>query len=243
MDEKLILAAVAVLSGLVVGALLGLVIRRGLDRPDRRTALREISSPLSVFVFWLIFAAGVLLAVGVGSPDRLENIPGDLLQWLPNLAVAGLLVIGGYALGVTAAAALGQTLQRVSGHRNHGLEQVVRVAVPAAAAILAFGQLGIDTTLINLLTSGLVATLTIALGGLSVLGGRHVAAQIAAGRSIRPLLSLGAVVRVAGREGTLRAMHATHVVLEVEEGHLFVPFAELHDHPFVVRSKPDPQQS
>ncbi|HEC10139.1 MAG TPA: hypothetical protein ENI86_11350 [Acidimicrobiales bacterium] len=234
MDEKLLLAGSAVTAGLLLGGLLAFGLRRWLDHPHRRPAVREVAAPLSVFLFWMVVAAGVLLAIGVSSPESLRPIPADLLHWLPNLAIAGLLVIGGYAIGVTAAAGLGRTLSGISGHRNRTLEQTVRLAFPTLALVLAFGQLGVDTGLIDLLTGGVVATTAATVAGLSVLGGRRVAAQIAAGRSLRPLLSEGSRLEVGDQEGTVVALHPSHLVLEVAEGHRVIPFGVLHDQPFTI---------
>ena len=103
MNERWIWAAIAVGAGLLLGAAVALVIRRQLSRAHRRLAIQEIAKPLSTFAFWIVFATGVLVAVAVSSPQHLETVPTELLAWLPRLAIAGLLVIGGYAVGLTIA--------------------------------------------------------------------------------------------------------------------------------------------
>ena len=136
MNERWIWAAIAVGAGVLLGAAVAIVIRRQLSRAHRRLAAQEIAKPLSTFggvpdpgVFWIVFAAGVLVAVAVSSPENLETVPTELLAWLPRLAVAGLLLIGGYAVGLTIAAAVGRAVERVAGYRNRMLERTVRTVV------------------------------------------------------------------------------------------------------------------
>ena len=179
MNERWIWAAIAVGAGLLLGAAVALVIRRQLSRAHRRLAIQEIAKPLSTFAFWIVFATGVLVAVAVSSPQHLETVPTELLAWLPRLAIAGLLVIGGYAVGLTIAAAVGRAVERVSGHRNRMLERTVRTVVLAGSLILALSQVGVDTTVVKLLIAGVVFATAAVLAGISVVGGRQVAAHVA----------------------------------------------------------------
>lgn len=235
MDERWIWAAVAAIAGLVVAAVVGVLIRRVLDRPSRREALREIAGPLSIFVFWVLVAAGVLVAVAVSSPDRLETIPTDLLQWLPNLAIAGLLLIGGYALGLTFATAIGRALSRVSGSRNRGLERAVRATVLAGASILALNQIGVDTTVVDLLIAAVVFAVAAIFGGLSILGGRKTAEHVAAGRALGQVLEVGATVECGEVAGVIVELLPVHLVIENERGRLLVPYGAVADSVMLIR--------
>ncbi len=238
MDERWIWAGIAVGGGIALGAIVAFVLRRLLDREDRRPALREIASPLSLFAFWVLTATGMVLAVAVSSPETLRPIPRDILDWLPNVALAGLLMIGGYALGITLAATVGRAVTHASGVRQRTLERTVRTGVLGGAAILALSQLGVDTTVLNILIAGLVFGIAAALAGIAVVGGRSVAGHVAAGRTLQPSLPLGAHVRIGGIVGEVVETQIAHVLLETDDGRVLVPYGAVLDEPIYLLDPP-----
>ena len=118
MDEQWIWAIVAVGVGLALGSICGFAIRRALGSEERRPAVQEVAPAASIFVFWVLTAAGVLVAIAVSSPETLKPIPTDLLAWLPDVAVAGLLLLAGYALGHILSAAVGRSVAGATGSRQ-----------------------------------------------------------------------------------------------------------------------------
>ena len=231
MNERWIWAAIAVGAGVLLGAAVAIVIRRQLSRAHRRVAAQEIAKPLSTFVFWIVFAAGVLVAVAVSSPENLETVPTELLAWLPRLAVAGLLLIGGYAVGLTIAAAVGRAVERVAGHRNRMLERTVRTVVLAGSLILALSQVGVDTTVVNLLIAGVVFATATVLAGISVVGGRQVAAHVAAGRVLQRVIEVGMQIEAGDVAGVVAELRVAHVLVDTDDGRLLVPYGILMDKP------------
>ena len=231
MNERWIWAAIAVGAGLLLGAAAAIVIRRQLSRAHRRLAAQEIAKPLSTFVFWIVFAAGVLVAVAVSSPENLETVPTELLAWLPRLAVAGLLLIGGYAVGLTIAAAVGRAVERVAGHRNRMLERTVRTVVLAGSLILALSQVGVDTTVVNLLIAGVVFATAAVLAGISVVGGRQVAAHVAAGRVLQRVIEVGMQIEAGDVAGVVAELRVAHALVDTDDGRILVPYGILMDKP------------
>ena len=231
MNERWIWAAIAVGAGLLLGAAAAIVIRRQLSRAHRRLAAQEIAKPLSTFAFWIVFAAGVLVAVAVSSPENLETVPTELLAWLPRLAVAGLLLIGGYAVGLTIAAAVGRAVERVAGHRNRMLERTVRTVVLAGSLILALSQVGVDTTVVNLLIAGVVFATAAVLAGISVVGGRQVAAHVAAGRVLQRVIEVGMQIEAGDVAGVVAELRVAHALVDTDDGRILVPYGILMDKP------------
>ena len=231
MNERWIWAAIAVGAGLLLGAAAAIVIRRQLSRAHRRLAAQEIAKPLSTFAFWIVFAAGVLVAVAVSSPENLETVPTELLAWLPRLAVAGLLLIGGYAVGLTIAAAVGRAVERVAGHRNRMLERAVRTVVLAGSLILALSQVGVDTTVVNLLIAGVVFATAAVLAGISVVGGRQVAAHVAAGRVLQRVIEVGMQIEAGDVAGVVAELRVAHALVDTDDGRILVPYGILMDKP------------
>ncbi|MCA1705967.1 MAG: hypothetical protein LC808_22980 [Actinobacteria bacterium] len=228
LDERWIWSLVAILGGLGVGVFGGVFVRRFLDREDRRSEVRHIAGPAGLFVFWLATASGIVLAIAVSSPETLRPIPRDILEWLPRVGVAGLFLLAGYAVGVGLATAIGRTAGRISGRRQRGVERAVRSAVFAAAAILALGAVGVDTTILSILVAAGAFGFAMALAGIAVIGTRDVAGHIAAGRTLQASLPPGARIRTTELCGTVVERQVTHVVIEGADGaRRLVPWATL----------------
>ena len=81
------------------------------------------------------------------------------------------------------------------------------------ATILALGQLGIETTILIVLTAGAVATVALAAGLLAGLGGRDVASSIAAGRILRSEISEGRHIIIDGEPMKVERLGAASVTL------------------------------
>jgi len=122
----------------------------------------------------------ITLVVGfdaLGLP-AVSDILRQLLLWLPNLAVAiVVLVIGGLAANALAALVRGATAEADIGHPEL-LANIARVAVWAFAIVVAVNQIGIARELVNTLFMASVGAIALALGLAFGIGGRDTAAEI-----------------------------------------------------------------
>ncbi len=236
-DERWVLALVSVGAGLVLGAIAGATVRGVLSRKSRREALRDIAGPTSVFVFWLATAAGVVVAMAMTDPDTLEPIPSEMLRWLPNVLAAGLILLVGYALGVVVSGSLSRGFHQATGRRSRLSERALRSAIMVGAVVLALGQLGIEITILIVLTGGAVAAASLSVGLLAGLGGRSVAASIAAGRALRAELAEGQTLVVDGEELEVTRLGAATVTLRDAAGDrdVVITYTFLFDNPFEIR--------
>ncbi len=235
-----IFALVLLGAGLLLGEIAGRVARASMSRPRRSPEVREMARPVGTFLFWAGTAVGLLMAVASASPETLERIPDETLHLLPDLLVALLFLIAGYAVSVGLAAAVGQSALRASGVRQRGLERLMRVAIMAAAIVLALGQLGVDTTILVILLAAFLGGPTLAIALLTGLGGRQVASNLAAGRALRGQLQVDRWLSCEGPDGQLGgiivAVHpATVELLTADAGTVHVPLSRLLDQPFQVQ--------
>lgn len=216
-DERWLYAAIAVVAGFVVGAILATLARRVLGAETRRAALRAIAGPTGTFLFWLSAVTGIVTAIGFTSPETLRPIPSDVLAWLPRALAAGLIVLAGYAGGGALSAAVGSAVHRATKRRPVGLERALRWSVMAAAIVLALGNLGVQTTSLQILIAGAVFTVGLSLALLAGLGGREVAANIASGRTLRSELRVGDRLQMEGLDGTITALRPAVAVVDTED--------------------------
>jgi hypothetical protein len=133
---------------------------------------------LALISKWFIRLIALVVAFDALGLPAVSDVLRRLLLWLPNLAVAlVILVIGGLVAGALGRLVRGATSE--GGFTNpDALAAVARVAVWAFAIIVAVNQVGVADTLVNTLFMGFVAMPALG-GGLAFgLGVRDVAARV-----------------------------------------------------------------
>lgn len=239
-------AAIAVGAGLILGSIASRVVRTQLMK-SKVDALRESAAPISGLVFSGFVIAGLLVALGFVSPDDLDKLPTDLINFLPKAITAAILVIGGNIAGAFAGTAVGRALAG-SGAAAKFAPAIVRTAILAAALILAATSIGINTTVINIAVAALLFCIAASVAMLTGLGGRRIAGEVAAGRVWRRSLNIGDHIRaenVAGVDvdGVVIEIHPTTIEVEAGPSTLFVPNTLLMDSVVERTRRPDAQDT
>ncbi len=126
------------------------------------------------------FVRLIVLVVGfdaLGLP-AVSEVLRDLLLWLPNLAVAlVVLIIGGLAANAVSRLVRGATAEADFDNPEF-LSKLAAAAVWAFAVVVAVNQIGVATALVNTLFMAVVGAFALALGLAFGLGGRDTAADI-----------------------------------------------------------------
>jgi len=239
-------AAIAVGAGLLLGSIASRVVRTQLMKSEL-DALRESAAPISGLVFSGCVIAGLLVALGFVSPDDLDKLPTDLINFLPKAITAAILIIGGNIAGTFAGGAVGRALAG-SGAAAKFAPGIVRTATLVTSVILAATSIGINTTVINIAVAALLFGIAASAAMLIGLGGRRIAGEVAAGRVWRRSLRDGDYIRaenVAGVEvdGVVVEIHPTTIEVEAGASTLFVPNTLLMDSVVQRTRQPDPQST
>ena len=213
-DERWLFASLAVLAGLVVGAVGGAWLRRWLQRETNRIGVREIAGPASLILFWFATATGIVVAMASSSPETLRPLPRQVLNWLPNVVAAGLIILGGYAVAAATSRSVARAFERITGNRNRLAERSLRTVILTGSAILALGQLGVETTILIVLTSGVVFSIGLTAALLAGHGGRIVARSIAAGRVLGVDLKVGQKIQLGNEQLLIAELRPATAVLE-----------------------------
>lgn len=228
MNERWLYALVAVAVGVTAGAMASWLLGRALQSPRRRRELNHIADPASAFVFWFITAAGIVIALGFAAPGSMDEVPAQVLSYLPRVLVAGLVLIAGYALALACAAILGPGLARGTGRSRRQATTAIRSAFMAAAALLALSQLGIQTTILTIAVAALLFGTAAAMALLIGLGGKDLARDIAVGRYVRRIVQPGDEVEIGEVKGEVAAIHPATLELEASEsGRIHVPYSKI----------------
>lgn len=242
MKDVLIALGLAV-GGLAVGSIVAPIVRRWMSSRSQ-DVIRESAKSAGGFVFGLFVALGLIGALGVASPDSLKPLPGDIAKFVPRAVVAGLLVIGGRIVAGIVVTAVGRAMLKATGRQPKGALRTLEMAIIVLVSLVAAGQLGIDTTILNILVAAVAFGAALALALLIGTGGRDVSGEIAAGRAIGRYLAVGDHVTVGGVSGTISAMQPTVVIVDTPTGAVAVRNSVLHEGPLAFErrgaARPEP---
>jgi flagellar biosynthesis protein FliQ len=252
-------AALAVAAGGVIGVISSRIVVKVLAR-SKVAALRESSTPLAGLALSLWVIVGLLVALGFIAEDELTQLGNDAIAFLPKLIAALVILIGSNVASTFAAAAVERSLAG-TGAAARFAPIITKFGILSGGAIVAAGQTGVDTTIVNIAAGALLFGIAATVALLTGLGGRQVSGEIAAGRAWRTVLQTGDSIETIvgpgtrsldtlGRAGTdgdaavaisgvVVEVHPTAVELSVSGATVFVPNSRLLDS-VVARDRPDP---
>lgn len=182
-------AVIAIVAGVIVGTVASRLVASFLSR-SRIKALRESSPALAGLALSAAVVIGLLVALGFVASDELEQLGDDAIAFLPKAISALIIVIGANVASTFAAAAVASSLAG-TGTAARFAPIITKYAILGGGAIIAAGQTGVDTAVINIAVAALLFGVALGVALLTGLGGRQVAAEVAAGRATRRLLRVG----------------------------------------------------
>src|SRR5215475_14270894 len=113
---------------------------------------------------WFIRLITLVVAFDALGLPAVSDVLRQLLLWLPNLAVAiVVLIIGGLAANALAGLVRGATAESDLGNPDL-MANIARVAVWSFAIVVAVNQIGIARELVNILFLAVVGAVALALG-------------------------------------------------------------------------------
>lgn len=176
---------------------------------------------LGMVLFWGIILTGVAGALSVLGLSSLESTMDQIVNLSGRALVALVILIAGVMCAGWLAETVADSAERAGLRGTNAFRRVVFITVITIAALLAAGQLGLETSILMMLaivllgTVGLVAAL--ALGqGLTLLS-----SNIAAGRYVQDGTDVGDVISVDGVEGTVEELGYASITLRSEDGDLY----------------------
>jgi hypothetical protein len=223
---------IARLASVGVGALL-----RAIDRQSARLTTTEDSlippgliRVSRVFVFWLLVAGSVLLALRVMGVGGLPELLNSVLGFMPKLFIAFSIIVAGHLLGLFSA----QMLSKLSDgwSPKSAVPRLLYIAIMAVAVVMGLQHVNVDITFVTQLVLILVATVSAGLMLAFSLGARQHVANLLARRELSRL-AIGDRVRVDGAEGHIVDIHSTAIDIATEEGIASVPAARLAERGFL----------
>lgn len=221
-------AVIAIIGAFVLGSIASRIVRSAMSQ--QRT-LAQFASAGASSTFSIILVIGLLIALGFVQPAALEQLRDDTINYLPRALSALIVVIMGGVLGTIVSTAVRESVGRSMGRMGEKVPSVVKGLISAFAAILAASQLGIDTTVINIVVAAAVFGMAGAFALVVGFGSRPVAAEIARGRALQRVVQPGDTVSSSTMSGEVILLHPTAIELDIDGVRTMVPnssFTESH---------------
>jgi hypothetical protein len=208
---------------LLVTPAIARAVTKNLRKPGRSERHKSLAAPAGKFVSTLLITCALIIAIGVLSPESLKPLPTKVVEFAPRLLIAILLLLIGSTVSTIAANVVGLAVLKSTGKPQPALARLTKTVVMLFIALLAVGQLGVNTQVLDTLTQAVVYCSVAMVALLGVFGGRDLASQVSSGRYLRRILQPGDHLEADGpngsyvASGTIKALHAATVELHVDE--------------------------
>jgi hypothetical protein len=245
-----LLPTAALFLAVIVGGLIGSAIARrvarwaiektGLDALAEKAGAARLLYAVGVrkgvshVIGSLVYAAGVLVTAAAAADvlglTAVADGAAALIAFLPRLAAAGLVLGAGVGLaGLVRGTALTFGRRRPDVEQPELLGNLAYYGIMAIAVIVAAGQAGIETSLIETLLTTLAAIIIAAVGLAFALGSRASFHNLVAGHFMRRLIRPGDSLKLPEVEGVVVRYFGVCVVVRTAHGEVTVPCKVLLD--------------
>ncbi len=239
-----ILAIIAVAIGIIVGVVASRIMYAVVGSRGRPQAVQNVARPIAQLVLAFGVVAGLIAGLGFVQPRALEQLPRDVVAFVPKLMVAAIIVILANVLGSFATTALDQATGRLPLNVQRQANLIVKGTIVTLAVLLAVSQLGIDTEVINMAVAAVLFALAASFTLLVGLGGHGVAREVAASRALRRMVNEGDKVTIEDISGTVRALHPTAIeVVTSGDDSVLVPSSHFLNHSVSVERAQTPSDA
>lgn len=192
-----------------------LIEKVGIDQAIQRIGVREsLNQVVPRIVYYLLLILFAKTAADSMGLAAISDAIGSFMAYLPNIVAAILILV----LGSTAAQFAGRAVTEAA--TNTGIEfgaslgSLVSGVLMFVLGIMAISQLQIDTEIIRVVTSAVLAGMALAFGLAFGLGSRDVTRNILAGFYARKTFEIGREMEVLGEKGELKTITPTQTLLQ-----------------------------
>lgn len=178
-------------------------------------------------IFWFLWVYIIFLALTSAGFD-LQNSPfSSILTFLPRLLAAFLILVGGALLAQLVGRWVQVGIAATGVEFHEALGKGTRMVLLMIVFITAIEALGINLTP---LTNALTSIITIFVAGLALafgIGAKDVVRNILAGYYAREHFSLGDIISLDEKNGTLEAIGTVSAEIHLPDGRLVIPNSTL----------------
>ena len=192
-----------------------LVKRVGIDQAIQRIGIREslnqVVPRLVYYLLLILFAKTAADSMGLAA---ISDAIGAFMAYLPNIVAALLILVLGSAAAQFAGKAVAEAATNSGIEFGSSLGGLVSGLLMFVLGIMAITQLQIDTEIIRVVTSAILAGMALAFGLTFGLGSRDVTRNILAGYYARKTFEVGREIEVSGERGELKGITPTQTLIQ-----------------------------
>jgi len=235
---KFMTAVVVLLIGWLLAKIIAKAIRTAFDKFKlddllKRAGLTDILGKLGLqdppglllsrlvyYLLLLLFIQSAAAAVGMGAvTGAIEAFFG----YLPNLVAACLVLLLGLLIAQFAGGAVTRSARNSGVEFAPALGRIVSALIIFTVSLMAVTQLQLDTAIIRMVVTVLLAGMALALALTFGLGSRDITRNLIAGFYARKLFTVGETIEIDGQAGTLAGVSAVHVLIEADGRLVAIP--------------------
>ncbi|TFG66249.1 MAG: mechanosensitive ion channel [Nitrospirales bacterium] len=187
---------------------------------------KTISQIVGLLGFWLVFLLFLISATEVLSLALLSETLTALVQYLPKMGMAILILVLGLLATNFVRDIISLACESSGIRQGMIIAQTVYIAATLLVLVTAINELGIDTSLLNqiivLVVGGLIAGAALSFG----FGSRSAVKNLIAAHYIQPIVRMGEKIQVGSYYGIVTAVTPMVVVLDTERGRVVIPAAQ-----------------
>ena len=146
--------------------------------------------------------------------NAISDAIASFMNYVPNLVAALLILVLGTAAAQFAGRAVSEAASNSGIEFASSLGSLVSGVLVFVLGIMAIAQLQIDTEIIRVVTTALLAGLALAFGLAFGLGSREVTRNMIAGFYARKVFELGRDIEIQGERGELRSITPTQTLIQ-----------------------------
>lgn len=232
------LTALGFLAGFAVG---GIVLRLLIRQAGRRW-LSSRSDALNVMgniAFWGMLVGGLVLALQSLAATAVGDVVAAAAATAPRIIAAIFTLVVGHLLGVAVQDAGSRAARAMPSVSETFLGRALYLTTIFIAVVVAMGLVGID---VSWLMNGIFGLLIITLGSFGValaVGSIGTVQDLLAIRNLRQRLENGQLISAGEVSGRIIEFTDVSLVLETEQGIVFLPGRYLATRPVHVRAETD----
>lgn len=213
----------------LVQRLLGTLLRRirfdalleqgGIDRILKRAGVRQsLTDGLPHLAYYLLLFLFVRVGADLLGLAAVSDAVTSIFAYLPNVAAAILVFVVGTWVGQFAGQTVSQAAEESGIDFAKPLGSLVSGLVLFVVGIMALAQLRIDTEIVRIFTTCVLAGFALAFGLSFGLGTRDVTRNVISGFYARKIFAPGDTIEIRGHRGTLKGITATQTLIDQPDG-------------------------
>jgi hypothetical protein len=201
--------------------------------PSRRPPAKFIAQ----LFYWMIILLSVALASDVLGLGIFVNWLSEIVKYIPVLISGLLIILVGYIVSSLARDLIQSAMSSAGLSQGDIIGRSAQIVILFTAIVIGVDQIGIDVSFLSIIAAVILGAM---LGGVAIafgLGARTHVANLIASHHISQQLKPGDRIRIREITGNIIEVTATQVLVETEEGRLYVPAAHFNQESILLMEK------